>query len=143
MGFLGQRRAIQRRRVVRRPDTHGSGLGVLGICVQQPDGATVKAAYGNVLAHTTRRTMDTSFILFLRLHCPLDRPSPHEDCLAEDVCVEHVRGGLLEPERVKQARQVEVKWCRGMGVWGARLSNGHGGRRIQSSVLALDRHRRW
>ena len=43
--------------------------------------------------------------------------SPHEDCLAEDACVDDVRGGVLETERVKQARQEEVQWWRGMGVW--------------------------
>ena len=44
-------------------------------------------------------------------------PSPHEDGLAEDIFVDDVRGGVLEAERVKQARREEVQWCRGMGVW--------------------------
>ena len=43
-------------------------------------------------------------------------PSPHEDCLAEDTFVDDVRGGVLETERVKQARREEAQWCRGMGV---------------------------
>ena len=42
-------------------------------------------------------------------------PSPHEDCLAEDAFVDDVRGGVLETERVKHARQEEVQFCRGMG----------------------------
>ena len=44
-------------------------------------------------------------------------PSPHEDFLTEDAFEDDVRGGLLEIERVKQARREEVQWCRGMGVW--------------------------
>ena len=44
-------------------------------------------------------------------------PSPHEDFLTKDAFVHDVRGGLLEIERVKQARREEVQWCRGMGVW--------------------------
>ena len=32
-------------------------------------------------------------------------PSPHEDCLAEDTFVDGVRGGVLETEKVKQARR--------------------------------------
>ena len=44
-------------------------------------------------------------------------PSPHEDCLAEDAFVDDVRGGVLETEKVKQARQEKFQWCRGMGVW--------------------------
>ena len=36
-------------------------------------------------------------------------PSPHEDCLAEVVFVDDVRGGVLETERVKHARQEEVQ----------------------------------
>ena len=48
-------------------------------------------------------------------------PSPHEDCLAEEIFVDDVRGGVLEAERVKQARREEVQWCRGMGVWEAVL----------------------
>ena len=31
--------------------------------------------------------------------------------------VDDVRGGVLDPERVKQARQGKVKWCRVMFVW--------------------------
>ena len=44
-------------------------------------------------------------------------PSPHEDCLAEDAFVDDARGGVLDTDRVKQGRQEEVQWCRGMGVW--------------------------
>ena len=40
-------------------------------------------------------------------------PSPHEDCLAEEIFVDDVRGGLLVAERVRQARREEVQWCRG------------------------------
>ena len=43
-------------------------------------------------------------------------PSLHEDCLAEEIFVDDVRGGVLEAERVKQARRGEAQWCRGMGV---------------------------
>ena len=43
-------------------------------------------------------------------------PSPHEDCLSEEVFVDDVRG-VLQAERVKQARREEVQWCRGLGVW--------------------------
>ena len=38
--------------------------------------------------------------------------SVHEHCLADDVFVDTLRGGVLDPERVKQQ---EVKWCRGLG----------------------------
>ena len=44
------------------------------------------------------------------------RPSPHEDCLAEETFVHDVRGGVPETERVKQARREEVQWCLGVGV---------------------------
>ena len=37
--------------------------------------------------------------------------------MAEETFVDDVRGGVLETERVKQARREEVQWCRGMGVW--------------------------
>ena len=43
-------------------------------------------------------------------------PSPHEDLLAEDLFVDDVRGGVVETERVKQARQEDVQWCCGMGA---------------------------
>ena len=43
-------------------------------------------------------------------------PSPPEDCLAEDVFVDEVRGGVPEPERVKLARREEGNWCRGVGL---------------------------
>ena len=36
-------------------------------------------------------------------------PPGHEDCLAEDAIVGDVSGGVLETERVKQARQDEVQ----------------------------------
>ena len=49
-------------------------------------------------------------------------PSPHEDCMAEDTFVDGVRGGVLETERVKQARRDEVQWCRDMVRLGARPS---------------------
>ena len=61
-------------------------------------------------------------------------PSPHEDWMAEDIFVDDLRGGVLEPERVKEARQEDVKWWRGMGVLGAHPSKKHGGRRNQGSV---------
>ena len=44
-------------------------------------------------------------------------PSPHESCMAEEIFVDDVRGGVLETQTVKQARREEVHWCRGMGVW--------------------------
>ena len=44
-------------------------------------------------------------------------PSLHTDCLAEEFFVDDVRGGVLEAEKVKQARREEVQWCRGMSVW--------------------------
>ena len=37
-------------------------------------------------------------------------PSPHEDCLADEIFIDEVRGGVLETERVKHARQEEVQW---------------------------------
>ena len=43
--------------------------------------------------------------------------SPQKDCLAEDVSVDDGLGGVLETERFRQARQEEVNWGRGMGVW--------------------------
>ena len=43
--------------------------------------------------------------------------SPHEDCLAEDAFVDDVRDGVLETERVNQARQEEIQWCRDLDVW--------------------------
>ena len=52
----------------------------------------------------------------MRQHSRLDRHT-HEDCLAEEIFVDDVRGGVLEAERVKPARREEVPWCRGMGVW--------------------------
>ena len=44
-------------------------------------------------------------------------PSAHIECLAEDTFVDDVRGGVLETERIKQARPEEVQRCRGMKVW--------------------------
>ena len=67
-------------------------------------------------------------------------PSPHEDCLAEEVFIDDVRGGALEAERVKQARREEVQWCRDMGVWEPVLRQGHGCGRSQDTVPALGAH---
>ena len=39
--------------------------------------------------------------------------------MADDVFVDDVRGGVLETERVKRARQEEVQWCLDMGNWEA------------------------
>lgn len=44
-------------------------------------------------------------------------PSPHETFLEEGVYIDDVRGSILDPERVKQARREEIDWCCGMGVW--------------------------
>ena len=41
--------------------------------------------------------------------------------MAEDAFVDDVRGGVLETDRDKQARQEEVGWCRGVDVWEAIL----------------------
>ena len=43
-------------------------------------------------------------------------PSPHENCLTEEIFVDDVRGGVLETERVKQSRREEVQWCRCIDV---------------------------
>ena len=65
--------------------------------------------------------------------------SPHQDCLADDVFIDDVRGGVLEHERLKQARR-EGKWCRVMGVRepvlrdGAKAAEG-------AKAVSLDWHR--
>ena len=44
------------------------------------------------------------------------RPSAHEVCLEEEIFVDNVRGGVLEEERVRQARREEVQllaWASG------------------------------
>ena len=63
-------------------------------------------------------------------------PSLHEDCLAEEVFVDDVRGGVLEAEIVKQTRREEVQWCRDTAVWEPCASQGHGRRRSQDGVPA-------
>ena len=35
-------------------------------------------------------------------------PSPHEDCLAEEIFIDDVRGGVLEAQRVNQGKREEV-----------------------------------
>ena len=45
-------------------------------------------------------------------------PSPHEaEPEPESVYVDDVRGGVLDPGRLEQARRDEVDWCRKIGVW--------------------------
>ena len=50
-------------------------------------------------------------------------PSPHDECLTDDVFVDDVLGGALNPSRIKQARQEEdmwvVAWAFGSGAFEA------------------------
>ena len=52
----------------------------------------------------------------LWLHSPVDRHHM-EIAWQETPFVDDVCGGVLEAERVKQARRVKAQLCRGMGVW--------------------------
>ena len=68
-------------------------------------------------------------------------PPHEEDYSAEDAFADDARGGVLETERVKQARREEVQWCRDMGVWEPVLRKDMDAERAKGSILPLDRHR--